>query len=175
MKPSRLLVILALAIANGALATDVKESKEGLAAALEPCFRDLEFQVDLFGTATDAEAIGPVSSGYDGGVAAGVSFMRYFGFAVDAVFSDGTSNTGSEVSGSLIARYPVEFATFCFAPYFFTGAGVTTEDRVLSGHAGAGLEWRTTPGLAFYAEGRCSRSSGNDYRSQARLGIRLVF
>lgn len=175
MKPATRHLILALAIVNGVLAGDAKENKGGLPAPIEPCFRDLEFHVEFFGTFTDAEMNGRVRRGYGGGVAAGVSFMRYFGFGVDSVFSDGTLNSVSAVSGTVTARYPVEFATLCFAPYVFTGIGVTLEGRAVSPHAGAGIEWRTMPRLAVFAEGRCSRFIGTDSGLQARLGIRLIF
>ena len=87
-------------------------------------------------------------------------------------------NDIADSTGSLILRYPLELGSFCIAPYALGGGGVQTGAGSTLGsvHAGAGLEWRATPKLGIYSEGRYTWTTEHAEEStQVRLGVRFVF
>ncbi|MEA3209241.1 MAG: hypothetical protein QOE70_2298 [Chthoniobacter sp.] len=169
--------VACLAVAGSALAGhEMKESKEYKEPVVEPCFKDTELQLDLFGSYTDTEG-GGYTDGFGGGVGVNFFFMRYLGVGADANIFDGGVNGVWNFSGSLIARFPVELGGLCLAPYIFGGGGVQT-DGITSGtvHAGGGLEFRVVPQrLGIFAEGRYTWASGSDDSTQVRTGVRVVF
>ncbi|MDB6173457.1 MAG: hypothetical protein JWL59_2768 [Chthoniobacteraceae bacterium] len=178
MKNIALSLAAGLALASSAFAgTEVSHKDfKGTPPMAEPCFRDTEFQLDLFGTYTDSRHSSRYSDGFGGGLAVNYFFMRYIGIGVDGNVFDGNANGVWDVTSHLIARYPIEGGSFCFAPYAFAGGGVET-DGTTSGtyHAGGGLEWRATHQFGIFAEGRYTWAAQNNDAAQARLGVRFAF
>lgn len=179
MKKIAFSFIAGLAVASSALAGhEMKASKEYKQPLPEPCFKDMEFQLDLFGSYTDAADRSQYGDGFGGGIALNYFFMRYLGVGVDTNLYDGDVNGAWNFSGSLIARYPIEAGGVCLAPYVLGGGGYQVDG---SGdgtwHAGGGLEWRAVPQkLGIFAEGRYTWAGDDDNNSaQARLGVRFVF
>jgi len=79
------------------------------------------------------------------------------------------------VDASLIARYPLELGTLCIAPYILGGGGVQTDGTTVgSWFAGGGLEWRVTPRIGIFGEGRYIWAEDTE-SANARLGLRFVF
>ncbi|HEX8296184.1 MAG TPA: hypothetical protein VF593_07775 [Chthoniobacteraceae bacterium] len=171
--------IACLAVASSAFAgQEMKESKEYKTPLPEPCFKDTELQLDLFGSYTNTEG-GGYKDGFGGGIAVNYFFMRYLGVGVDGNVFDGGVNGVWNTSASLIARFPIELGGFCLAPYILAGGGASF-DSTSSGnlHAGGGLEFRVVPQrIGIFAEGRYTwnAAAGADDGTQIRTGIRLVF
>lgn len=178
MKKIAFSFIAGLAVASSALAGhEVKESKE-YKTPIEPCFKDQEFQIDLFGSYTDATSRSQYGDGFGGGIALNYFFLRYLGIGVDGNLRDSDASEVWNVTGSLIARYPIEAGGVCLAPYVLAGGGYQVDG---SGdgtwHAGGGLEWRAVPQkLGIFAEGRYTWAGDDDDNSaQVRAGVRFVF
>jgi Outer membrane protein beta-barrel domain len=138
--------------------------------------------------------------GGGGGVGVNYFFLRYFGVGADCDIDsniDGVAN----YTGKVIFRLPIEAGGFCIAPYVFGGGGgesffdngdydhfhqrqtnFRVNSTVGAWMCGAGLEWRITPLIGIFAEGRytwTARYNGeaglNYDNDRARLGIRFAF
>ncbi|MGB8170561.1 MAG: hypothetical protein WCF18_23865 [Chthoniobacteraceae bacterium] len=173
MKKIAYTLVACLAVAGSALAgKEVKEFKQ----PVEPCFKDTELQLDVFGSFTDTSN-GHHTDGFGGGVGINYFFTRYLGVGADTnVFGGGASGVWN-FSGSLIARFPVELGGLCLAPYIFGGGGYENDHTSCgTAHAGGGLEFRVVPEkIGIYAEGRYTWVANTDDQAQARLGVRVVF
>jgi hypothetical protein len=173
MKKIAFSILACLAVAGSAFAgKEIKEFKQ----PVEPCFKDTELQLDFFGSYTDTQG-GGYSDGFGGGVGVNFFFMRYLGVGVDGNVFDGGVNGVWNVSGSLIARFPVELGGLCLAPYILAGGGVEADGTTVgTWHAGGGLEFRVVPEkFGVFAEGRYTWAGGPHDAAQARVGVRLVF
>ncbi len=173
MKKIAFTLVACIAVAGSALAgKEIKEYKQ----PVEPCFKDTELQLDIFGAYVMTEG-GGINDGFGGGVGLNYFFTRYIGVGADAMIFDGDAPGVWAFSGSLIARFPVELGGLCLAPYLLAGGGYQSGDAE-SGtwHAGGGLEFRIVPEkLGIYTEGRYTWVGGSDDHAQARVGVRLVF
>lgn len=152
----------------------VANTGKGYLAPAEPCFHDREFQLDVFGSWAQTRSAG---SGFGGGIAMNYFFYRYFGIGVDGNVVD-VNNGLWTVSGSLIARYPLELGGVCLAPYALVGGGGQWDGS--SGgimHAGGGIEWRATPSFGVFAEGRYIWEPSYSAEDNVRvtMGVRFVF
>lgn len=170
--------VASLVLASSAFAGhEMKETKE--VAPVEPCFKDQEVQLDVFGSWASArrhEGINGPRQGFGGGIGVNYFFMRYLGVGVDGNIS-AASNGLWTFSGSLIARYPIEAGHLCLAPYILGGGGFQT-DGVNAGtwHVGGGLEWRITHQVGLYAEGRYTwAGSHQEDTARVSIGARFVF
>lgn len=153
-----------------------KDYKGGTFA--EPCFKDVELQLDVFGTYNDVVAndADKYDDGFGGGIGVNYFFSRYVGVGVDGNVWDADVNGLWQTSGKLILRYPIE-GSLCVAPYVFGGGGVQTNgETVGSWHAGGGLEWRATHSFGVFGEGRYTWTADTaGDTAQARVGLRFVF
>lgn len=118
-------------------------------------------------------------------------FTRWLGIGGDANFSDHRGFGGPAcdyVMGNLIARAPI--CNTGIAPYIFGGGGrqfwgLTTSDGELFAGAryewvadlGVGIEFRITPGLGIFGDGRYiwHLKDGGVDRLALRAGMRLAF
>jgi hypothetical protein len=169
-------VIAALAFASSAFAGhEVKETKD-YKTPEEPCFKDQELQLDLFGSWNGTNHDNPHSIGFGGGGAVNYFFIKYLGVGIDGDVYDGGNRAVANFSGRLIARYPIEIGSFCIAPYAFGGGGLLFDDiTVGTWHAGGGLEWRATHKLGIFTEGRYTWGGADVDTVQVRAGVRIVF
>jgi hypothetical protein len=176
MKTIALSLIASAAVTGSVFAGQQVSHKEFKQPAAEPCFKDTELQVDIFGTWTYTPEASRYEDGFGGGVGVNYFVQRYFGVGVDGQIYDGGANGVWDVTGRLIARYPIELGTYCLAPYAFGGGGIQA-DSTTSGtwHAGAGLEWRATQKIGVFGESRYTWGAQNDDAYQARLGVRFAF
>jgi len=176
MKSSTLPLIACLALASSAFAgQQVKESKNYQTPA-EPCFKDQEFQLDIFGTWTEANNNNTNRNGFGGGLGANYFFIKYLGVGVDGNVYDGGHHAVADFTGRLIARYPIELGSFCIAPYAFGGGGLSFDDTTVgTWHAGGGLEWRATHKIGVFTEGRYTWGANETNATQVRAGLRIVF
>lgn len=195
MKKIALPLIACFAAASVAFAgQEVKETKE-YKNPVEPCFKDQELQLDIFGTWNGNNHDNPHHNGFGGGAAVNYFFMKYLGVGVESNTWDGGirsyenthhqringSHSGDvaveEFGGRLIARYPLELGSFCLAPYAFGGGGLLFDDVTIgTWNAGGGLEWRATHKIGIFTEGRFTWGGGHEIDSvQVRTGVRIVF
>lgn len=179
MKKNALPYLACLAFASSAFAGQpVVESKDYKAPAPEPCFRDQEFQLDVFGSYTDSRSANPHADGFGGGIALNYFFMRYVGVGVDGNLFDGDANGVWSTTGRIIARFPIDngIGNLCLAPYIFGGGGYEVNgDGFGTLHAGGGLEWRATQSFGVFGEGRYTWGEDDQNSAQARVGVRFVF
>ena len=187
MKKIVFTLIAGLGTASSVLAGPHTVDKKVVVPVTEPCFGDHELQLDVFGNYMHGtHSAVHRDDGFGAGLGLNYFFTRYIGLGVDAsvnnLFRDKNGNKQHDgvfdSTGSLIFRYPLELGSFCIAPYALGGGGVQTGAGSTLGsvHAGAGLEWRATPKLGIYSEGRYTwTTEHNEESSQVRLGVRFVF
>lgn len=142
----------------------------------EPCFKDQELQVDLFGSYNDFQNASQYKDGFGGGVGVNYFFLKNVGVGVDGNVVGGGVHGVWNTTGSLILRAPLELGSLCVAPYVLGGGGYQA-DGTSSGtlHAGGGLEFRVIKQkLGIFTEGRYTWAEDNN-SAQVRSGIRIVF
>jgi len=169
-------------LASAALATsafaghEAVVSKEYKAPAPEPCFRDTEFQLDIFGSYSGTYNNGDIGDGFGGGVGVNYFFHRNYGIALSGNVYDGTHAGIWNADLDLVVRFPME-GSVCIAPYIMGGGGILTDGTTVgTWNAGAGLEWRATPTFGIFGEGRYIwGANGDTDNAQARVGLRFVF
>jgi hypothetical protein len=183
MKKIAIPFIACLAIASSAFAGhEMKEAKQPVPT--EPCFKDQELQLDLFGSWVHvddrehdhADYDHKRENGFGGGLGVNYFFQRYLGVGVDGNVSAAKDGLWT-FSGSLIARYPIEAGSLCLAPYALAGGGFQT-DGVNAGtwHVGGGLEWRCTHNVGVYGEGRYTWAGSHEEDNvRVSLGVRFIF
>ncbi|MGF1657454.1 MAG: hypothetical protein ACFCU3_10795 [Verrucomicrobiales bacterium] len=155
----------------GPFSKSTKGFKEPVVPIPAPCIDGGEFTLGLFvGYAfADDEALG-----YDDGFAGGVDLIYYttpqIGIGLE-YFAFGSEPIHS-VSGVVQVRFPMD----CFAPYIFGTAGLLTDsiDQFGAG-IGAGFEYRVTPGVGVFSDGRYVFTEENTDFTLVRAGLRFVF
>lgn len=169
-------------LASAALATsafaghEAVVSKEYKAPAPEPCFRDSEFQLDVFGSYSGASSNEVIGDGWGGGIGVNYFFTRNIGIAASGNVYDGTHDGIWHTDLDVVIRFPME-GSVCIAPYIQGGGGILTDGTTVgTWNAGAGLEWRATPTFGIFGEGRYIwAANGATDSAQARVGLRFVF
>jgi hypothetical protein len=154
----------------------------GMAQTAASPYRAGELDVDLFGSGSVGQYTLDHISGdriqHDGrlGVGAGVSyfFTEILGVGVDA----GTESTShylvDRVSANFIARFPL--ADSGIAPYVLAGGGRQFDPSELwFGDAGAGIEFRFTPQVGVFADGRYVFTEHSPNYGLFRAGVRMAF
>ena len=166
--------LASLALAASAFAGTEVVSKDYKAPAPVPCFADTEFQLDVFGNYT-WETEGHNGDGFGGGLGINYFFHRNFGIGVSGSLRDGDHSAIWNADLDLIVRFPIE-GSVCLAPYILGGGGIETNGTTIgTWNAGGGLEWRATPSLGIYGEGRYTWGASDEDSAQARVGLRFVF
>lgn len=179
------------AFAGETVRTDYKQSE-----ITTPCFADREWQVDLFGAYAFSSSSQDNLFGdhaWGGGLGVNYFFSRNVGLGVEGTLLD--PRHGSDVMGqaglNLFFRFPID--SRCLAPYAFIGGGAVfnaedvdaedfdrdddgSDDALWEGHAGVGLEYRFSPRLGVFVDGRFTVVEKNDNNfTTIRTGIRLSF
>lgn len=178
MKKLTLTFLASLAVVATSFAG--QEMKEFKAPAPEPCFQAGEFQLDLFGSYNGAITNEEFGDGFGGGVGVNYFFTEMLGFGVSGNVYQGNHTFNGDravwhTSANLIVRFPLQ--DICLAPYIFGGGGLGIDGTTVgTWEAGGGLEWRATPSLGVFAEGRYIWAASQDTDStQTRVGVRFVF
>ncbi|MDR3402344.1 MAG: outer membrane beta-barrel protein [Chthoniobacter sp.] len=173
---------------------DTKEYKQ--LPPEEPCFKEHEWQVDLFGQYSVGE--GPNQAGvmrdhgFGGGIGINYFFTRNIGLGVDASWLDIKESPGQHhvvdtkdtalhnFTGSAIFRFPIP--STCLAPYIYAGGGFEVDGQQwASAHGGVGLEYRIVPHkIGLFVDGRWTYlGDRNDQKDlnffSTRAGVRIVF
>jgi hypothetical protein len=158
----------------------------------EPCFREHELQLDVFGQYYDGNSpdhAGPIRDhGWGGGIGINYFFTLNLGVGIEGSWMSARENRalGSDTtcihhySGSLIWRFPIQDR--CVAPYLFLGGGVAADgENWAFGHAGVGVEWRITPQkFGVFADARWTYygdrfGHGDQNNVGGRVGLRWIF
>jgi opacity protein-like surface antigen len=145
-------------------------------------YRAQETSLDFFATGSiNQETIDRLSGinykddvNYGVGVGLNHFFTRNIGIGVEAYSEDTERHFVDSTSANLIARFPLGESGF--APYLYIGGGRQFDPIELSfAQAGAGLEFRFTPNVGLFLDGRYVMTDGADNHGLARLGLRLAF
>jgi hypothetical protein len=148
-------------------------SKEYKGPPPEPCFKDVELQLDIFGAYYGGHN-NRFGDGFGGGVGVNYFFTRNIGIAATGTLYDGDQHAIWNTDLDLVYRFPIENG-ICIAPYILAGGGLEMDGTIIgTWNAGAGLEWRATHSFAIFGEGRYQWGE-NERVAQARLGLRFVF
>jgi opacity protein-like surface antigen len=148
-----------------------KESK----TFVEPCFKETELQLDVFGSYTDARSGSIHDDGFGGGLALNYYFIRYVGIGVEGNLRDGGESAIWNYGGRLLFRYPID--SNCLAPYAFVAGGAESNGETNGTvGVGGGLEYRVvSQKLGIFGEGRYTWGSDDFDGAQVRVGVRFVF
>ncbi|MDP9292661.1 MAG: porin family protein [Verrucomicrobiota bacterium] len=160
----------------------------------EDCFRDHEFQVDVFGIGAAAlsnqeRIIGDHAFG--AGIGLNYFFSRNLGVGLEGNWLSPSSDKDDIGTAGLnvFVRFPCKDT--CFAPYAFLGPDVvfnadevargdtpqhSNNDAFLAGHAGLGVEYRFNRTVGIFVDGRYTvvEKGHNDFGS-VRTGFRFAF
>ena len=152
------------------------------AAAQEEKYRAQETSLDIFTSGSiNQETIDDLSGirykeDVEFGIGVGLNhfFTRHIGIGAEAYSEDTDRHFVDKVSASLIARFPLGESGF--APYAYIGGGRQFDPIELSfGQVGAGVEFRFTPKVGLFLDGRYVLTDGAENHGLARLGLRLAF
>lgn len=175
---------------------DVKATKQTVTE--ESCFKDHEFQVDIFGQYAVGE--GPHQAGvmrdhgWGGGLGLNYFFFRNVGIGVDGAWMDVKESPAfsqhrrfrdqdtalNSFSGNLILRLPLDHP--CIAPYMYAGGGYLGDGLNWgSGDVGVGVEFRIKPQrLGIFLDQRWTYLGDRDGHRDlnffsSRIGVRIIF
>jgi hypothetical protein len=141
-----------------------------------------EVSFSIFGTGTvGKETLRNPSSkriDRDGVLGAGVGlqyfFHRNFGFEAEAYTESTHHNWVDNVNGNFIARLPL--GNSGVAPYVFAGGGRQLDPEYQwQLDAGGGLEWRFSPNVGVFVDGRYVWADETRDYGLGRVGLRLGF
>lgn len=195
-----LLTVSAAAFAGTQISSG-KDYKDKTVVPPTPCFKDQEWQLDLFGAYIDGNALdhaGPWQDhGFGGGVGINYFFSRYIGIGIEGTALYGRENRQHDDrgrhevnnpkhvpiysgNGSLIFRLPIDHA--CLAPYAYIGGGISVDgDQWASGFGGVGLEYRVVPQkVGLFIDARFTYygdryQNGDQNNLMGKAGIRFIF
>ena len=146
-----------------------------------PLYRAQELDLDLFGAASIGHQTLEHLSGnrlrhhglYGGGGGLTYFFCRYVGVGGE-YDAETHHNFVDSAEGNVYLRVPI--LETGLAPYVFGGGGYQFEDvRQDFGQGGAGLEFRFTPHVGIFADGRYVFTDHTDNYAMVRAGVRIAF
>lgn len=145
-------------------------------------YREKETSLDIFTSGSiNQETIDDITDiryndDVEFGIGVGLNhfFTRRFGIGVEAYSEDTEQHFIDKASANLFARFPIGDSGF--APYIYGGGGRQFDPIELSfAQLGAGVEYRFTPKVGLFLDGRYVLTDGADNHGLARLGLRLAF
>jgi hypothetical protein len=192
MKKGTIITGVIVVIAAGTAATAKAEdlgalsntnfSLTQLQANPEDMYRANEFSVDLFGGGTldehDIDRLSGARIHNDGrlGLGAGGNyfFVKNLGISGEAYSENPHPKVVGEASGSVVLRFPIGESGL--SPYIFGGGGHQFEPQTATfAHGGAGLEFRFSPNVGVFADGRWVSTDRIGNYGMARAGFRFAF
>ena len=145
-------------------------------------YRSSELSVDAFGTGSLGEytldhlSSDRVRQNIRFGAGAGINYFltRNIGIGADAYSENTTGAFIDSASASLILRLPLGQSGF--APYIFGGGGHQFDmGQMWFGQAGGGMEYRFTPHVGVFIDGRGVLPNETKLYGVARVGLRFAF
>jgi hypothetical protein len=174
MKKLTLSFLASLAFVASSFGGHEVVSKEYKGPVVEPCFKDVELQLDVFASYYGGNN-NLFGDGFGGGIGVNYFFTRNIGIAASGTLYDGDDHEIWNADLDLVFRFPIENG-ICIAPYIVAGGGLECDGTIIgTWNAGAGLEWRTSPTFAIFGEGRFIGGALDEEVWTARLGLRFVF
>ena len=174
--------ILLLAAMTAARAEDLGgKSIMQLETTSDSLYRANEGSLDLFGGGTlnehDLDRLSGARVHHNGrlGLGAGGNyfFTQHFGFGGEAYTENPRQSFVDEASGSLILRFPLGQSGL--APYIFGGGGHQFDPQPATfAHGGAGLEFRFSPHVGVFVDGRWVSTDRIGNYGMARAGLRFA-
>jgi len=173
--------ILMLA-ATSALGQDNVTNNQSLHYDRGDYYRSRELSVDVFGSGSLGEytiehlSNARVRQNVRLGAGAGGNYFitRNIGIGADAYSENTTGAFIDSASASLILRLPLGQSGF--APYAFGGGGHQFDmGKMWFGQAGAGMEYRFTPHVGVFIDGRGVLPNETKLYGVARVGMRFAF
>lgn len=173
--------ILMLAAAS-VWAQDAPAADPGLHYDAADYYRPYELSLDGFGTASLGEStLNNISSAgvrhntrLGGGAGINYFITRYLGLGAELESENADGVFFDSASANLILRLPLGQSGV--APYAFGGGGHRFgENHQWFCQAGAGLEYRFTPHLGLFLDGRAVLPNETKFYGVARLGFRFAF
>lgn len=168
--------------AASAWADDRTTNDHGMKYDQSGKYRANELSLDVFGSGSVGRYTIKNLSGRrvreDGELGAGLGlnyfFTRYIGIGGDLYSENDTGALVDSASGNLIARFPLGESGF--APYAFGGGGYQFDGlEVWFAQFGGGIEYRFTPHVGLFLDGRVVYPEETKYYGLARLGLRFAF
>jgi len=161
-----------LAMAGGYDSKSGKNFKGEVAPPVEPCFSAGEAIFGLFG---GYAIVDDSLEGYEDSFGGGAELLYAVtnNLVIGAEYYAFSSEPAHVYSGVVQVRFPMD----CVAPYVFgTAGGITDGTNNFAVGGGAGLEYRVSPKLGIFADGRYVYGDGGDETSIfARAGVRFAF
>jgi len=164
------------------LAAGSASAEHGMKYDQSELYRANEVSLDLFGTASIGKYTIDHLSGsrirHNSTLGAGVGmsyfFTRTIGIAGEA-YSENTKHAlVDNASSSVVFRFPLGESGF--APYIFGGGGYQFDSaKAWFAQGGAGLEYRFSPQIGMFLDGRMVLPDKTKYYGVARLGMRFAF
>ena len=144
------------------------------------CFEAGETSLDIVSVYADPTGGGGEwydGSGLDSGVGGGLALTHFYtenlGVSAGAYWWDGNGAIHS-VTGSVIYRHPLQ--DLCLAPYVYGGVGGHFDSvNQISGHLGAGVEYRVTDSVGIFADYRYTWADETEDWNLYTLGLRILF
>lgn len=183
------------AFAGGSERMASSSSKEYVAPRTEDCFRDHEFQVDVYGIGAAAlsnqeRLIGDHAFG--AGIGLNYFFTRSLGVGVEGNWLSPSDDRHDDLgTAGLNVFFRLPCKETCFAPYAFAGPDIvfnanevaeggtpqhSKNESFFAGHAGLGMEFRFSRMVGVFVDGRYTvvEKGHNDFGS-VRTGFRFAF
>jgi hypothetical protein len=173
---------IAIAGALAVLATTTAFGEGSTGYSSGDLYRPNELSLDMFGTASVGKYTIHHLSGdrirnntrLGAGVGGNYFFTRNLGIGADVYSENLNGSFIDSVSANLIFRLPLGESGF--APYAFGGGGHQFDPaRVWFGQFGTGMEYRFTPNIGLFLDGRIVFPNETKYFGLVRLGLRLPF
>lgn len=169
---SALVLTAAFLTASAWAGPDDKDLKRSIMETEPEYFRAHEFSGDIFALYARPEE-GVLKDGFGGGIGMNYFFTKCIGLGLDGYWWEGP-HVIHNVDAELIARYP--FEKIHLAPYAFGGVGGTfNSESQFSGNLGLGVEYRFTPHIGVFTDGRYVIEDKTNNLGLVRLGVRYAF
>ena len=138
----------------------------------DPCFAAGELNFDIISIYADPTG-SELEDGVGGGIGLGYFFTENIGVQTRAYWWDANSAIHS-ITASAVVRAPI--SDTCFAPYLFGGIGGHFDSvNQVSGHAGAGVEYRLTDSVGIIADYTYTWADTTEDWHLYTLGLRFAF
>jgi len=172
-------ITAALALSAGAALAGATIASKNPAPTKNPvcvvddsCFSAGEVNFDIIGMYIDPTG-DTLGDGVGGGIGLGYFFSENFGVNTKAYWWDGDDAVHS-ITASAVYRAPIEDT--CLAPYLYGGIGGHFDSvNQVSGHLGAGLEYRLTESVGLFADYSHTWADTTDNWHGYTLGLRFIF
>lgn len=173
---------IAIAGALAVLATTAAFGEGATGYSSSDLYRPSELSLDMFGTASIGKYTIHHLSGdrirhntrLGAGVGGNFFFTKYLGVGADVYSENLTGAFIDSVSANLIFRLPLGESGF--APYAFGGGGHQFDPAdVWFCQFGTGMEYRFTPNIGAFLDGRVVFPNETKYFGLLRLGLRFPF